>query len=404
MAASGQEQSGAVGSLSARFAALEERFGSGVYPKRGLTLVRGLGARVWDADGREYIDCVAGHGVANLGHCHPRVVRAIQEQAEALISCSEIFHNDKRALLMERLAQVMPPGLEHFFFCNSGAEAIEAAIKFARLATGRKGLVAMMRGFHGRTMGSLSLTWEKDYREPFEPLVPGVRHIPYNNLEAAAQAIDKDVAAVVVEPVQGEGGVRPAAEGYLEGLRKLCLERGALLILDEVQTGFGRTGRLFACEHYGVVPDMLAMGKAIAGGVPMGAVAFTEEVRRALGPGKHGSTFGGNPLACAAALATLEELQSTGLARQAAEKGLYFLQRLRAIAAPAIREVRGLGLMVGVECRQKVQPYLQALMERGVLALPAGATVIRFLPPLVIELEDLDRVADATAEVLCRTA
>ena len=382
------------------YAALEDTYTAGVYPKRAITLVRGSGAHVWDNEGREYIDCAGGHGVANVGHCNPHVVRAIQEQAQALITCPEIFHNDKRALLLKRLAEITPEGLNYAFLCNSGTEAIEASMKFARVTTGRPGIVATMRGFHGRTMGSLSLTWDKEYREPFAPLVPEVGHVPYNNLDAMAQAVDERTAAVVVEIVQGEGGVRPGSREYFEGVRSLCDERGALLVVDEVQTGFGRTGRMFACEHHEIVPDIMAMGKAIAGGFPMGATALNQRVRQALHPGLHGSTFGGNPLACAAALATLDVLESTGLPRQAMQKGQYFMQRLTAIKSPAIREIRGLGMMIGVECRQKVQPYLEALLAKGVLALPAGSTVIRFLPPLVIELEDLDSVAEAMAEVL----
>ncbi len=382
------------------YAAIEDRYTSGVYPKRGITLVRGQGVRVWDAEGKEYIDCAGGHGVANLGHGNSDVMQAIQEQARNLIICPEIFHNDKRALALQALAGITPEGLDHAFLCNSGTEAMEAAIKFARVTTGRTGIVAAMRGFHGRTMGSLSLTWEKNYREPFAPLVPGVTHVPYDNLEAMTEAVDDTIAAVVVEAVQGEGGVRPGSGEYLRGLRALCTEREVLLIVDEVQTGFGRTGRMFACEHYGLAPDMMTMGKAIAGGVPMGAVAINARVREALHPGLHGSTFGGNPLACAAAVATIEFLERTGLPRQAAQKGHYFMERLRGIDARVIREVRGLGLMVGVECRTKVQPYLEALMDKGVLALPAGSTVLRFLPPLVIELEDLDRTVEAVAEVL----
>jgi len=382
------------------YAAIEDRYEAGVYPKRPITLVRGQGARVWDSEGREYIDCAGGHGVANLGHCNPDVARAIQEQAQTLITCPEIFHNDKRALLLRRLAEVTPTGLDHIFLCNSGTEAIEAALKFARIATGRTGIVATMRGFHGRTMGSLSLTWEKQYREPFAPLIPEVKHVPYDRLDAAAEAVDERTAAFVVEIVQGEGGVRPGSRECFEGLRALCDERGALLVVDEVQTGFGRTGRMFACEHHDLLPDIMAMGKAIAGGVPMGATAISSRVRQTLHPGLHGSTFGGNPLACAAALAVLDFMATVGLVRQAAQKGQYFQQRLKAIKSANIREVRGLGLMIGIECRQKVQPYLEALLERGVLALPAGSTVIRFLPPLVIEIDDLDRVADLTAEVL----
>lgn len=382
------------------YAVTEDRYTAGVYSKRGLTVVRGMGAHVWDDAGREYIDCVGGHGVANLGHGNPDVIQAIQDQSRLLITCPEVFHNDKRALMLERLARVTPLGLDYAFLCNSGTEAMEAAIKFARVTTGRTGIVGAMRGFHGRTLGSLSLTWEKAYREPFQPLIPGVKHVPYDNLEAMTEAVDAETAAVVVEIVQGEGGVRPGSGEYFRGLRDLCSERGALLIVDEVQTGFGRTGRMFACEHHDLAPDLMCMGKSIGGGVPMGAVSFNQTVRDAMRPGLHGSTFGGNPLACAASIAVLDYLERTGLPRQAAEKGQYFRDRLRGIGARAVREVRGLGLMVGVECRVKVQPYLQALMEKGVLALPAGSTVLRFLPPLVIELEDLDRVAEAVAEVL----
>lgn len=382
------------------YAGLEDHYTAGVYPKRSITVVRGQGAHVWDDAGREYIDCVGGHGVANLGHGNPDVVQAILDQSRTLITCPEVFHNDKRAQMLERLARFTPPGLDHAFLCNSGTEAVEAALKFARVTTGRTGIVAAMRGFHGRTLGSLSLTWEKAYREPFQPLIPGVAHVPYDNLEAVTGAVDGNTAAVVVEVVQGEGGVRPGSAEYLQGLRSLCTERGALLIVDEVQTGFGRTGRMFACEHHDLVPDLMCMGKSIAGGIPMGAVSINRTVREALHPGLHGSTFGGNPLACAASIAVLDYLERTGLPRQAAEKGHYFRDRLRSINSRVIREVRGLGLMIGVECRTKVQPFLETLMGKGVLALPAGSTVLRFLPPLVIELEDIDRVTQAVAEVL----
>ena len=245
-----------------------------------------------------------------------------------------------------------------------------------------------MRGFHGRTMGSLSATWEKKYRQPFEPLVPGFSHVAYNNLQAMADAIKEDTAAVLIEVVQGEGGVRPASAEYVAGLAQLCRERGALLIVDEVQTGFCRTGKMFACDHYGLSPDILCLGKAIGGGVPMGAAMFGPRVQNVL-PMTHGSTFGGNPLACAASLAAIRYMQDNDLAGQAARKGQYFMDRLRQMNSPKVREVRGLGLMVGVELREKVQPYLTALMTQGVLALPAGRTVLRFLPPLVIAEEQL---------------
>jgi len=372
---------------------------SGVYPKRPLAIVRGAGARVWDADGREYVDCVGGQGAANLGHAHPAIVRAVSEQARRLISCPEIFYNDQRAMLLERLAAVAPSGLERAFLCNSGAEAVEAALKFARLSTGRSQVVAAMRGFHGRTMGALSATWARAYREPFEPLVPGFRHVPYNDLLAMQEAISGETAAVILEVVQGEGGVHPAEPGYLSGVQSLCEERGALLILDEIQTGYGRTGKMFASEHHGVRPDLLLVAKSMAGGLPMGACLIGPRVG-SLPPMAHGSTFGGNPLACAAALATLDAMSSDDLPGRAARLGKYVTGKLEGIRSPAVRQVRGLGLMIGIELKVKVTPVLQALQAAGVLALPAGSTVLRLLPPLVIEREDLDRVVEAIAVAL----
>lgn len=376
---------------------LEDQYTSGLYTKRPLVIVRGDGARLWDADGNEYIDCAGGQGAANIGHANPQVARAIAEQAAKLISCPEMFYNDKRALLQERLCQLA--GFPRVFLCNSGTEAVEAALKFARLSTGRTGYVATMRGFHGRTMGALSATWEKKYREPFEPLVPGFTHVPYNNLEALQDAVGDTTAAVILEIVQGEGGVTPGQADYLRGAQVICRERGALLIADEVQTGFGRTGRMFAFQHYDLQPDLLCLAKSIAGGLPMGATLIGEKVGK-LPPSAHGSTFGGNPLACAAALAAIDFIETSNLPEHAAAAGGWFIDALRGIQAPLIREVRGLGLMTGIELRQKVTPYLQALMSRGVLALPAGLTVMRFLPPLVIQKADLEQVVAAVQEVL----
>jgi acetylornithine/LysW-gamma-L-lysine aminotransferase len=358
-----------------------------------------LGARAWDAEGREYIDCVGGQGAANLGHAHPDIVAAISRQAATLISCPEIFYNDQRAQFLARLASVAPGGMQRSFLCNSGAEANEAALKFARLSTGRIGFVAAMRSFHGRTFGALSATWTKEYRQPFEPLVPGFSHVPYNDIAALEAAVGDDTAAVLLEVVQGEGGVHPGTAEYLGRAQELCRARGALLILDEVQTGYGRTGKLFACEHYGLEPDLMTIAKSMAGGLPMGACLIGPRVT-GIKPMTHGSTFGGNPLACAAALATLEVMRRDELPGRAAALGEYLLGRLRRIESPLIREVRGLGLLVGVDLRVKVTPILQKLQALGVLALPAGATVLRLLPPLVIEREDVDRVADAVETAL----
>jgi acetylornithine/LysW-gamma-L-lysine aminotransferase len=383
------------------FMEMERRHESGIAVKWEITLVRGQGARLWDDQGRVYIDCATGHGVAILGHAHPTVTAAIQQQAATLITSSDTCFSDVRALFLERLTEVAPAGLQRVFLCNSGAESVEGALKFARYSTGRHGVVAAMRGFHGRTMGALSATHNPHYREPFEPLVPGFGHIPYNNLGAAEAAITEETAAVIVEPVQGEGGVRPATAEFLQGLRRLCDERGALLILDEIQTGMGRTGKLFACQHHDVVPDILCLGKGIGGGVPMGAIVMGPRVAE-LKPGLHGSTFGGNALACAAGLAVFDVLEKEGLPARAAEKGAYVFSRLRQIQSRLVREVRGQGLMIGIELSQKSRPYIGALMERGVISMAAGPTVLRLLPPLNIPDADLEVVLDAVAEVLAK--
>jgi acetylornithine/LysW-gamma-L-lysine aminotransferase len=337
--------------------------------------------------------------VANVGHSHPVVAEAIAKQAQTLITCPEFVYNDRRAALLARLAALLPGEMKRIFLCNSGTEAVEGAIKFARLSTGRAGVVATMRGFHGRTLGALSATHKKEYRDPFGPLVPGFSHVPFNNLERMEQAITGETAAVLVEVVQGEGGVRPASREWLKAIQALCRQRGVLLIVDEVQTGYGRTGRMFAVEHFDIEPDLLCLGKGVAGGVPMGAIGIGARVAE-LPVGVHGSTFGGNPLACAAATAVLDIFEQEGLAAQAAERGAYLQDRLRALELPAVREVRGLGLMVGVELRMRVMPAVLALMDHGVLALNAGPTTLRLLPPLVIGREELDAVVEAIAAVL----
>ncbi len=377
---------------------IENRHTSGLYLKQPLIMVRGQGACLWDSDGNEYIDCAAGHGVANLGHAHPKVAAAIAEQSTQLVTLFETFYNDKRAALMEKICMLIP-GLDRVFFCNSGTEAIEAALKFARVSTGRIEIIAAMRGFHGRTMGALSATYNKKYKEAFEPLVPGFSHVPYNNIAALENAVTDQVAAVILEAVQGEGGVYPANPAYLQAARRICTERGALLIIDEIQAGLGRTGKMFAFQHSGITPDIVCVAKSLAGGLPIGAVLFGDSVKN-LAPGLHGSTFGGNPLACAAALAALTVIEEEDLPGQSAAKGVYLMEALKSIDSPLIREVRGLGLMVGIELKQKVAPYLQALQNRHIIALNAGLTTIRLLPPLVITREQLERVVAALTEVL----
>ena len=376
----------------------ERQYALEVFPKRDITLVRGDGAEVWDDSGRRYIDCVAGIGVASVGHANPAVAEALSAQARTLVSCPGIFYNDARARLLEKLASIAPPGLSRGFFCNSGAETIEAAIKFARLTTGRSGVVSAMRGFHGRTLGALSATHKKQYREGFGPLVPGFSFVPFNNADRLRAAVSDDTAAVVIEPVQGEGGIRPATPEFLRAAREICDETGALLVFDEIQTGFCRTGRMFACEHHGVVPDILCLAKAIAGGVPMGAVMANDRVQPP--PGKHGTTYGGNPLVCAAGLAAIGFMEEERLAERAERLGARFRERCAPRLSARVRELRQIGLMIGIDLRERCRPCIDALAEAGVLTLPAGATVIRLLPPLVITEAQIDEVAEALVEVL----
>jgi acetylornithine/LysW-gamma-L-lysine aminotransferase len=376
---------------------LEEQYELPVYPRRDIVLVRGKAAKLYDETGREYIDCASNVGVSNIGHADESVAKAIYEQYLTLGNCYSMFYNPVRARLAEKLVSLAPGRLNRVFFCNSGAEAVEGAIKFARASTGKSGIIAAMRGFHGKTYGALAATWGVEYQKPFEPMLQGITHIPYNNFVKLKESVNHDTAAILLEPVQGEGGVRVGDKDFFRSARDLCDSQGILFIMDEVQTGFGRTGTLFACEQF-VEPDLLCVAKSLAGGIPMGAVLCSEEVHVPMK--SHTSTFGGNPLACAAALASLEVIEKEKLAEKAGALGDYFMEAIKAIGSDKIREVRGLGLMIGIELKEKAGPYVQALMEKGVIALLAGANVIRLLPPLVITKEEIDQALKALQDVL----
>jgi predicted acetylornithine/succinylornithine family transaminase len=381
--------------------ALQLRYELDVYGKRGITLARGRGSRLWDDEGREYIDCMSGHGAFNLGHSDPRLLDALCHQAGKLMAASGAFHHPERARLMKRLVELAPGSLSRAFFCNSGTEAIEAALKFARVATGRTSMVSFKRSFHGRTMGAMSASFQPKYHEMFAPVVPGVRFLPFNDVESLDYGLGDDVACVVLELVQGEGGVHVARPDFVEALARLSSERGILLVVDEVQTAFGRTGALFACEHYRLEPDLLVLAKSIAGGFPMGAVLVGDRIDVPVGA--HGSTFGGNPLACAVANRMLDCLLEDAIPERARRLGAPWLDRLRRIPSPLVEEVRGLGLMAGLQLGTKVAPVLEALAHSGVLALAAGPKVLRLLPPLVVDEDDLERVAIAIEDVLSRS-
>ena len=381
---------------------LEDKYTANVYGKREVVITKGRGALVWDINGVEYIDCLGGHGVCVLGHSHPKIIEAITNQISKIITVPGVLYSDIRAEAAEKLVKIAPKGLTKIFFSNSGAEAAETAIKLARKHTGKKEIITMIKGFHGRTLGALSATWKNEYREPFEPLLPGFKFVDYGDTEKVEKAVTEDTAAVIVEPIQGESGVIIPPPTYLKELRELCDKKGILLIFDEVQTGFGRTGKDFACQHWNVTPDILALAKGIGGGVPVGATLASDEIWASMKPGDHGSTFGGNPLACAAVSAAVDILKNERLSERAAQTGTYALQQLHKALDQnkLIREIRGLGLMIAVELKTKAKPYVVKAVNERLLVLTSGSTILRLLPPLVITREQIDQVAERLSRVI----
>jgi LysW-gamma-L-lysine/LysW-L-ornithine aminotransferase len=380
----------------------ENRLMANVFGKRQVVITKGKAATLWDINGNEYVDCMGGYGVALLGHCHPKVVAAIKEQAELLISCHASLYNDKRSEFLQKLTNITPKGLNKAFLSNSGAESVECAIKLARKYTGKPEIIAMMGAFHGKTMGALSATWDKKYREPFMPLVPEFKHVPPDNLEKVKEAISEKTAAILLEPIRGEGGIRVPPDGYLQGLRQICDEKNVLLIFDEVQTSFGRTGKLFGCQNWDVTPDVMTLAKPFAGGLPIGITVAKENIMSALKVGEHSTTFSGGPLVCAAGCAAIDALIEENLTELAVVNGKYFKTRLEDLQAKhtIIKEVRGLGLMLGVELRFDVFSIIQKCAQRGVLILDAGRNVLRFLPPLVITKVQIDKAIAVLKTVL----
>jgi acetylornithine/LysW-gamma-L-lysine aminotransferase len=370
-----------------------------LYAKREIALVRGEGPYLFDSDGRRYLDAMSNYGVAVLGHADPEYAAALADQLRTLATGHQSFYSDVRAEFIQELGTIAPPGLTRFFLSNSGAEAIEAALKFARAATGRPNLVAAKRGYHGRTLGALAATADQKYRAPFEPLVPMTTHVAFNDADALAAAVSDDTAAIVLEPIQGEGGIWPATDEYLRAARQIADERGALLIVDEIQTGF-RTGEPWAMTPSGVAPDILVTAKALANGFPIGLTMCTETVSAAIPAGGHGTTFGANPLACRAALVTLRALRERGLYERSTTLGDQLRHRLTALDSPRVRQVRGRGLMIGVELKERVTPTLRAFQENGVLVLPATSTTFRLLPPLVWEEAQVDQFMETATAVL----
>ena len=378
---------------------LENEHQPPLYAKREIAVVRGEGPYLFDSDGRRYLDAMSNYGVAILGHADPEYAAAMADQLRTLATGHQSFYSDVRAALLGELAAIAPVGLTRSFLSNSGAEAIEAALKFARVATGRPNLVAAKRGYHGRTLGALAATADQKYRAPFEPLAPVTAHVSFNDVDALDAAVGAATAAILLEPIQGEGGIWPASPDYLQAARRIADERGALLIADEIQTGF-RTGEPWAIAPSGVTPDILVTAKALANGFPIGLTMCTEAISEAIPSGGHGTTFGANPLACRAAVVTLRALRDRDLYGQSARIGQAIMDRLTALDSPKIRQVRGRGMMIGVELKERVTPTLRGLQERGVLVLPAGATTFRLLPPLVWESEQIDEFMEAATQVL----
>jgi len=380
----------------------EDQFMGNLYQRFPVTIERGVGAHVWDVDGKEYIDCMGGYGVALVGHKNQRVNDAIKEQVDKIITVHSSLYNKTREEFLTTLIGLAPKGLTQVHLNNSGAEAIEAAMKFARKFTGKKGMVAMKGSYHGKSFGALSLTFNPKYRKAFAPLVEKVSFASFGDMESLRSVVDEDTAFVILEPIQGESGIIVAPDGFLQEVRKLCDEKGIVLIFDEIQAGLGRTGRLWACDHWNTTPDILCLAKGIAGGVPMGATLVRPDILASINKGEHSSTFGGNPISCAAGIAALKAITEDGLIENSEKMGEKFREGLEELKEKhtMIREIRGKGLMIGVEMKFEVRDILMALIKKGVLMLYSGRNILRILPPLVISGEDITKVLHALDSIL----
>jgi len=380
----------------------EDQFMGSLYQRFPVTVERGQGAHVWDINGKEYIDCMGGYGVALVGHKNKRVNDAIKNQLDKIITVHSSLYNKTREEFLKLLISLAPKGLTQVHLNNSGAEAIEAAIKFARKFTGKKGMVAMRGSYHGKSFGALSLTFNPKYKKAFKPLVEKVSFASFGDINSLKETIDEDTAFVILEPIQGESGINVAPDGFLQDVRKLCDEKGILLIFDEIQAGLGRTGRLWACEHWKTTPDILCLAKGIAGGVPMGATLTRTDILASMSKGEHSSTFGGNPLSCAAGIAALTAITQDGLIENSEKMGKFFQEGLERLKEKykIIREIRGKGLMIGVEMKFEVKDILMDLIDEGVLMLYSGRNILRILPPLVITQDDIEKVLERLDVIL----
>lgn len=367
----------------------EDDFLGRLYQRFPIVIERGKGAKVWDTAGKEYIDCMAGYGVALVGHCNDRVVNAIKDQIDKLMVCHMSTYNTSRANMLNKLSKIVPKGLDKFFFSNSGAEAVETALKFSRKFSGKPGVISMNGGYHGKTLGALSITSSEKYRKPFEPLLDYVKFVPYGNTTKLIDSVDDKTGTVILEPIQGESGIILPPPGFIQEVREICSRKSLVLIFDEIQSGFGRTGKMWAAENWNTIPDVICVAKGIAGGFPMGLTITKTEIMESMKIGEHSSTFAGNPLACAAANASIDALLLDGLIENSAETGQYFKDLLLGLKEKhkIVREVRGLGLMLALELRFDVRNILMDGISNGILMLYSGRNIIRLLPPLVIDRE-----------------
>lgn len=382
----------------------EDQFMGNIYQRFPVTIERGLGAHVWDINGKEYIDCMGGYGVALVGHCNPRVVQALKTQLEKIITVHSSLYNKTREEFLENLIKIAPKNLGQVFLNNSGTEAVEAAIKFARKFTGKKGMIAMNGSYHGKSFGSLSVTFSPKYRKSFEPLVESVSFTPFGDIDALRSNVNSETALIILEPIQGESGIHVAPDDFLQEVRKLCDEKGIVLIFDEIQSGLGRTGKMWASQHWETSPDIMCLAKGIAGGVPMGATLVRPDILASISKGEQSSTFGGNPLSCAAGTATIKALTEDQLVENAVKKGKIFHEGLERLKEKhkIIREVRGKGLMIGVEMKFDVKDILFDGIANNLLLLYSGKNILRLLPPLVISEADINKALETLDIILSK--
>jgi acetylornithine/LysW-gamma-L-lysine aminotransferase len=379
----------------------EDSFLINLYQRFPVTIERAQDATVWDADGKEYIDCMGGYGVAIIGHCNKDVISAITLQMKKLMVCHMSTYNDSRLQFLSKLKSIAPDNLGRFFFSNSGAESIEAALKFSRKFSQKTGIISMYGGYHGKTFGALSLTYNSKYRKSFSPLLEGVKFVPFGDISSLTEAIDESTGTVILEPIQGESGIIMPPEGYVKAVRDVCTEKKLVLIFDEIQTGLGRTGKMWAGQNWNAVPDIMCIAKGIASGIPTGVTFVNEEIANCMNLGEHSSTFAGNPISCSAGTATIDTIIKEDLVTKASNTGTYFKKKLIELKEkhPIIRDVRGMGMMLAVESRFDVRDILMDGIKNGLLMLYSGRTIIRLLPPLVMKNEQVSRAIEIMDEI-----